>query len=128
LIFLRGHPRLLHQNVDGRNKPGHDVVSDRGPQTAYAGALFLFCRFSTRSSTTAGSASVEVSPRLLGTSSAILRRMRRMILPERVFGRPGANWIWSGEAIGPMSLRTQATSSLRNSSVGSVPAIRVTYA
>ena len=21
-----------------------------------------------------------------------------MILPDRVFGRPGANWIWSGEA------------------------------
>ena len=93
---------------------------------AYAGAPFLFCRFCTRSSTTAGSASVEVSPRLEGSSSAILRRMRRMILPERVFGRPGANWIWSGEAIGPMSLRTQATSSLRNSSVGSVPAISVT--
>ena len=49
-----------------------------------------------------------------------------MILPERVFGSPGANWIWSGEAIGPMSLRTQATSSFRKSSVGSVPAIRVT--
>jgi hypothetical protein len=38
--------------------------------------------------------------------SAILRRMRRMILPERVLGRPGANWIMSGEAIGPISLRT----------------------
>src|SRR6202035_5125358 len=74
----------------------------------YAAAPFLFCRFLTRSSTTAGSASVEVSPRLPGSSSAILRRMRRMILPERVFGRPGANWIWSGEAIGPMSLRTHA--------------------
>ena len=30
-----------------------------------------------------------------------------MILPERVFGRPGANWIRSGAAIGPISLRTQ---------------------
>jgi hypothetical protein len=29
-----------------------------------------------------------------------------MILPERVFGRPGENWIRSGEAIGPISLRT----------------------
>jgi Flp pilus assembly protein TadG len=37
------------------------------------------------------------------SSSAILRRMRRMILPERVFGRPGANWIRSGLAIGPIS-------------------------
>ena len=69
-----------------------------------------------RSSTTAGSASVEVSPSAPNSSSAILRRMRRMILPERVLGRPGANWIRSGEAIGPISLRTQATSSLRRSS------------
>ena len=30
-----------------------------------------------------------------------------MILPERVFGRPGANWITSGVAIGPISWRTQ---------------------
>src|SRR5205823_13127827 len=55
----------------------------------YACAL-RFCRLLTRSSTTAGSASVEVSPRLPYSSSTILRRMRRMILPERVFGRPGA--------------------------------------
>ena len=32
--------------------------------------------------------------------------MRRMILPERVLGRPGANWILSGTAIAPISLRT----------------------
>ena len=49
-----------------------------------------------------------------------------MILPERVFGRPGANWMRSGEAIGPISLRTQPTSSLRSASVGSTPAISVT--
>ena len=29
-----------------------------------------------------------------------------MILPERVFGRLGANWMRSGEAIGPISVRT----------------------
>jgi hypothetical protein len=95
---------------------------------AYAPAFTgrLFCRLLTRSSTTAGSASVEVSPRLPNSSSAILRRMRRMILPERVFGRLGENWIKSGEAIGPISLRTQLTSSLRRSSVGFSPAIKVT--
>ena len=49
-----------------------------------------------------------------------------MIFPDRVFGRPGANWIRSGEAIGPMSLRTQATSSFLKASVGSVPVISVT--
>ena len=36
-----------------------------------------------------------------------------MILPERVLGRPGAHWMRSGLAIGPISWRTQATSSLR---------------
>ena len=39
-------------------------------------------------------------------SVAILRRIRRMILPERVFGRPGAHWMTSGTAMGPISLRT----------------------
>jgi hypothetical protein len=54
-------------------------------------AYGLALRFSIRSSTTLGSARVEVSPRLPNSLSAILRRMRRMIFPERVFGRPGAN-------------------------------------
>ncbi|SMX50928.1 hypothetical protein MAA8898_05135 [Maliponia aquimaris] len=49
-----------------------------------------------------------------------------MILPERVLGRPGAHWIRSGEAIGPISVRTQVRSSLRSSSEGSTPFIRVT--
>ena len=39
------------------------------------------------SSTTFGSASVEVSPKFSMSFAAILRRMRRMILPERVLGR-----------------------------------------
>lgn len=46
---------------------------------------------------------------------AILRRMRRMILPDRVFGRPGAQWMTSGVATGPMCWRTSAMSSLRSS-------------
>ena len=50
-------------------------------------ALLRFCRLLTRSSTTAGSASVDVSPRLPYSSSAILRKIRRMILPDRVFFR-----------------------------------------
>ena len=29
-----------------------------------------------------------------------------MILPERVLGRPGAQWMTSGVAMGPMALRT----------------------
>ncbi|MNO00387.1 hypothetical protein D3C81_2202660 [compost metagenome] len=50
-----------------------------------------------------------------------------MILPERVFGRPGAHWITSGEAIGPISLRTQFFSSRRSASSGTSPPLRVTY-
>ncbi len=49
-----------------------------------------------------------------------------MILPERVFGRPGAHWIRSGDAMGPISVRTQLRNSLRSSSVGSTPFISVT--
>jgi hypothetical protein len=40
-----------------------------------------------------------------------------MILPERVFGRPGAHWMMSGEAIGPISLRTWLTRTFLSSSV-----------
>ena len=49
-----------------------------------------------------------------------------MILPERGLGRPGAHWIRSGFAIGPISLRTQPSSSLRSSSEGSTSFISVT--
>jgi hypothetical protein len=55
-------------------------------------SFFLFYCFPlTRASTTCGSARVDVSPIWSTAFSAILRKMRRMILPERVFGRPGAN-------------------------------------
>ena len=39
-----------------------------------------------------------------------------MILPERVFGNPGANWMRSGEAIGPISFRTQSRNSIFSAS------------
>ena len=80
----------------------------------------------TRSSTTAGSARVDVSPRLSTSLAAILRRIRRIILPLRVLGSPGAQWITSGAAIGPISRRTHATSSCRSASVGSTPSFSVT--
>src|SRR5690606_24173721 len=85
-----------------------------------------FTRFAIHWSTTAGSASVVVSPMFSSSLAAILRRMRRMILPERVLGRPGANWMISGRAKGPISWRTQSTNSLRSASSGSAPPIRVT--
>ena len=43
------------------------------------------------SSTTAGSSKVEVSPKLLVSPSAIFLKIRRIILPERVFGKPDTN-------------------------------------
>ena len=61
-----------------------------------------------------GSASVDVSPKPSVAPSAILRRMRRMILPERVLGSAGVKWIFSGAASAPMSWRTSWTSSLRS--------------
>jgi hypothetical protein len=45
----------------------------------------------TISSTTAGSNSVEVSPKLFNSPSATLRSMRRIIFPERVLGSPDTN-------------------------------------
>ena len=52
-------------------------------------------------STTPSSASVVVSPRT--RPSAMSRRRRRMILPERVLGRSGTNIRNLGRAIGPMT-------------------------
>ena len=49
-----------------------------------------------------------------------------MILPERVLGKPGANWIRSGAAMGPISLRTCLIRSLRKSSLSGVPNVKVT--
>ena len=49
-----------------------------------------------------------------------------MILPERVFGNPGAHWITSGTAIGPISRRTQAHKSFFRESLGCTPCFSVT--
>jgi len=81
------------QKQENAAQPGRGLESSRDMSRRHAYACFSlrFCRCCTRSSTTAGSASVDVSPSAPGSSSAILRRMRRMILPERVLGRLGAN-------------------------------------
>ena len=52
----------------------------------------MFLWFSTISSTTDGSDRVEMSPRSSGLSEATCRRIRRMILPDRVLGKPEQNW------------------------------------
>ena len=47
-----------------------------------------------------------------------------MILPERVFGRPGAHCSQSGLAMGPISLRTHWTSSFFSASEGSLAQVQ----
>src|SRR5438874_770948 len=85
-------------------------------------------RPASKASTTLGSASVEVSPRPEVAPSAILRRIRRMILPERVLGSAGVKWTLSGAANAPISLRTSRFNSLRSASSPSSPALSVTNA
>src|SRR3989339_1134064 len=83
---------------------------------------------STRVETTEGSAKVEVSPKSWASVSPaeILRKIRRMILPLLVLGSPWANWMNSGVAMGPISLRTWVRRAPRNSSEGSHPDFRET--
>ena len=56
-------------------------------------------RLEIKSSTTDGSASVEVSPMLSISLPAIFRKIRRIIYPERVFGSPRAHFTTSKAAI-----------------------------
>lgn len=59
-------------------------------------------------STTEGSASVDTSPRLSCWSAAIFLRIRRMIFPDRVLGRPGTICGWKHDMT-YTSLQTPAT-------------------
>ncbi len=65
-----------------------------------------YCRSLTSELTTEASASVEISPRFSVSPLAIFRRILRMILPLRVFGRLRVNCSLSGVAIGPITVRT----------------------
>src|SRR5262245_29957542 len=80
---------------------------------AYSSAGWLERYFDLMPSTTAGSASVVVSPS--AWSSATSRNRRRMILPDRVFGSSSVKRIDCGRQIPPMSVATW----LRNSSTSS---------
>src|ERR1017187_7078031 len=69
-----------------------DLNQSPSPRLKIPLAFSLFYCFPfTSASTTCGSARVDVSPIWSTAFSAILRKMRRMILPERVLGRPVAN-------------------------------------
>ena len=82
-----GRERELRGGVGGG---GNRECERRAEQSCH---LSAWRRFATRSVTTAGSASVDVSPRCSCSLAAILRRIRRMIFPERVLGSPGAHWM-----------------------------------
>ena len=73
-------------------------------------------------------ASVEMSPNVFLSVSpaAILRRIRRMILPDLVLGRSGTTCRKSGLAIGPISVRTCPIRVLRRSSLSSAVPRRMT--
>ena len=72
-------------------------MSQNATAVSLRSVMFYFFRlttsflFSCRAGIIEGSAMVEVSPSSL-SSAAILRRMRLMILPERVFGSDGASY------------------------------------
>ena len=64
--------------------------------------VVLFSRTASISlSTTDVSVMVDTSPRSVVSPHAIFRSRRRMIFPDRVFGRTGTCKTWSGRANGP---------------------------
>ena len=64
--------------------------------------FYIFCLSSIKLSTTDGSANVEVSPKFSKSFEAIFLRIRLIIFPDLVFGRPAVICIKSGVAIGPI--------------------------
>src|SRR5262249_41195849 len=126
-LALREETRGLASGLDPAipEQEAAEEEARRAPPTRLS-AYPRFIRLSTRSVPTVGSARVETSPSGSCSLAAILRRILRMILPLRVFGRLGAHWMRSGEAMGPMCFLTHATSSLRRGSLGSLPVLSVT--
>ena len=96
----------------------YDARAERrsGPPKRYAESSSYF-DFS--SATTAGSASVVTSPS--ARPSAMSRSRRRMILPERVFGRSAVKMMSSGFAMAPIFLPTCARSSSEQLRAGRRP-------
>ena len=69
-----------------------------------------------------------MSPKSSILSDAIFRRILRIIFPERVFGSPSVNCIFSGVAWGPISALTILAISVLVFSVISLPVLSVTKA
>gem|GEM_PF-4108729 len=96
-IEFATHNRSLPTVKNTNDKSTNDKSTNDKEHEAFA-LVNTVCdhvtrRSLTRASTTDGSARVEVSPSWSGAFSAILRKIRRMILPLRVFGSPDAHWI-----------------------------------
>ena len=94
--------------------------------TNHSSINYLFFLFSTKLSTTDGSASVVVSPNWSCSFAAIFLSILLIILPDLVFGKLGANCIRSGVAIGPICFLTHSFKSLSKSPEGCSPAFSVT--
>src|SRR3546814_16531115 len=94
LVFVYTRLNITEHGWHRSAKSGSSVFLNAYPLNFSAPSLI--------SSTTAGSSSVVISPTLDVSPSAILRRIRRMILPDRGFGRPLTNWILSGLAQEPL--------------------------
>ena len=69
-----------------------------------------------------------MSPKSSTLSEAIFRSILRIIFPERVFGNPSVNCIFSGVACGPISALTILAISDLVFSVISLPVLSVTKA
>ena len=63
-------------------------------------------------STTPGSASVLISPNWSSSPAKIFRKIRLIILPDRVLGKSSTMMMFLGAAKGPIALRTWRINSL----------------
>merc|ERR1712060_945301 len=111
-----------HQEAEPADRDGAAM----DPGSVYFLTLALTLSMST--CTIDGSARVDVSPSCSASKVAILRSTRRMILPERVLGRPGVTMIASGIASPPISARTVARREATSSALSAKPSLRITYA
>ena len=102
----------------------HELLDRPAPEPGYASSVGEPAARSAISLTTAGSASVVVSPR--ARCSATSRSSRRMIFPERVFGSSGVKTMLAGFAIAPILWATWLRSTSSISTEPSSLPLRVT--
>ena len=81
--------QMVFTSSPTRKTSNHNFHLSRGIADLDYFLSFASCTVSIILSTTDGSARVEVSPSWSSSPARIFRRMRRMILPDRVLGRSG---------------------------------------